>query len=36
MSNIDIDTAKKLGLTRIKKYWKRASSIEMEFNCLYD
>ena len=29
-------TAKELGLTRVKKYWKRAGQFEMELDCLHD
>ena len=32
MSNADLDTAKKLGLTGIKKYWRHAGSVEMELD----
>lgn len=32
MSNADMDTAKKLGLTKVKKYWKYASQVEIELD----
>ena len=36
MSNTDLDTAKKLGLTGIKKYWRCASQVEIELDWLYN
>ncbi len=30
MSDVDLDAAKELGLTGIKKYWRRAGQVEME------
>ena len=36
ISNTDMNVAKKLGLTGVKKYWKRASQVEMELDWLYD
>ena len=36
MSNVDIEAAKKLGLMRVKKYWKRASQVEMELDWLHN
>ena len=34
MSNANLDTAKKLGQTGIKKYWKGVGSIEIELDWL--
>lgn len=36
MSNADLDVVKKLGLTSIKKYWRRVGQIKIEFDWLYD
>ncbi len=36
MSNVDMDAAKKLGLTEVKKYWRWAGQVEMELDLLYD
>ncbi len=36
MSNVDIDAAKELGLTRVQKYWRRAGQVEMELDWLHD
>lgn len=36
MSNADLDAAKELGLTRVKKYWKHADQVEMELDWLHD
>ncbi len=36
MSVVDLDAAKELGLTDIKKYWRRASQVEMEQDRLHD
>ncbi len=36
MSNVDLNTAKELGLTSIKKYWRRAGQVEMELDWLHD
>ena len=36
MSNADLDAAKKLRLTSIKKYWKYADQVEMELDWLHD
>ena len=36
MSNANIDAAKELGLTGIKKYWRRAGQVEMELDWLHD
>lgn len=36
MGNTDIDVAKKLGLIGVKKYWRRASHVEMELDLLHD
>lgn len=35
ISNVDIDAARDLGLTGIKKYWKRAGQIKKKVNGLY-
>lgn len=35
MSNTDFDIAKKLELTKVKKYWQHASQIEIELDWLY-
>ena len=35
ISNVDIDAARDLGLTDIKKYWKLAGQIEKKVNGLY-
>ncbi len=32
MSNADLDVAKELGLTDIKKYWKFAGLVEIELD----
>lgn len=32
ISNIDVDAAKKLGLTGVKKYWRYADQVEMELD----
>ena len=36
MSNIDINAAKELGLTSIKKYWRRARQVEIELDWLHN
>ncbi len=36
MSNADMDAAKELGLTGIKKYWRRADQVEMKLDWLHD
>ena len=36
ISNANLDAAKKLGLTGIKKYWRRTGQIEIELDWLYD
>ena len=36
MSNADMDAAKKLGQTGIKKYWRRAGQVEMKLDWLHD
>ncbi len=36
MSDADLDTAKELELTGIKKYWRRACQVEMELEWLHD
>ena len=36
ISNIDIDTAKKLRLTGIKKYWRRVRQVKIELYWLND
>ena len=36
MTNANLDAAKELGLTGIKKYWKSAGQIELELDRLYD
>ena len=36
MSIADMDAAKELGLTGIKKYWRRAGQVEMELDWLHD
>lgn len=36
MSNADLDTTKKPGLTGIKKYWKRASQVKTELDWLHN
>lgn len=36
MSNVNIDAAKKLELTEIKKYWRYTSQVEIELDWLYD
>ena len=36
MSNNDLDKIKELELTDIKKYWRRASQVEIELNGLHD
>ena len=35
MSNSDLDAAKKLGLTGIKKYWKCARQVEIKLDWLH-
>ena len=32
MSNVDIDIAKKLGLTGVKKYWKYIGQVKIELD----
>lgn len=32
MSNPDMDSAKKLGLIGVKKYWKHAGQVEIELD----
>ena len=36
MSNVDIDAAKKMRLTRIKNYWRHAGQVEIELDWLHD
>ena len=36
MSNVDLDVAKKLGLTDIKKFWRHAGYVEIVLDWLYD
>ena len=36
MSNVDLDTIKKLGLTSNKKYWRYIRQVEIELDWLYD
>ena len=36
MNNADMNVAKKLGLTSIKKYQRRARQYEIELDCLYE
>ena len=36
MSNANMDTTKKLGLTSIKKYWRRARQVEIELDWLHN
>ena len=36
MSDVDLDIAKKLGLSDIKKYWRCASQVEIELDGLHD
>ncbi len=36
MSNADLDIAKELELTSIKKYWRRAGQVEIELDWLHD
>ncbi len=36
MSDADLDAAKELGLTGIKKYWIRAGQVEIELDWLHD
>ncbi len=36
MSDADLDAAKELGLTGIKKYWRHAGQVEIELDWLYD
>ncbi len=36
MSDADLDAAKELGLTGIKKYWRRAGQVEMQLEWLHD
>ena len=36
MSDADLDAAKKLGLTSIKKYWRYAGQVERELDWLHD
>lgn len=35
ISNVDIDTTRNLGLTGVKKYWRRTSQIKEEVNGIY-
>ena len=34
--NIDMNAAKELGLTGVKKYWRHTGQVEMELNWLHD
>ncbi len=36
ISNVNIDVAKELQLTKIKKYWRQATQVKMELNWLHD
>ena len=36
MSDANLDVAKKLGLTGIKKYWKRVSQVEIKLDWLHN
>ena len=36
ISNANLDTAKELGLTGIKKYWRCAWQVEIELDWLHD
>ena len=36
MSNANMDEAKELRLTGIKKYWRRAGEVEMELDWLHN
>ena len=36
MSDVDLDVAKKLGLTGIKKYWKHAGQVEIKQDWSHD
>ncbi len=36
ISVVDLDAVKELGLTGIKKYWRRAGQVEMELDWLHD
>lgn len=36
ISNVDINTIKRLGLTKVKKYLKYTDQVEMELDYLYD
>ena len=36
ISNADIDAAKKLRLTRVKKFWTRAGPVEIDLHGLHD
>ncbi len=36
MSNVDMDLAKELGLTGVKKYWRQAGQVEMKLDWLHD
>ncbi len=36
MSDADLDIVKELGLTNIKKYWRRTGQVEMEIDWLYN
>ncbi len=36
ISDADLDAAKELGLTSIKKYWRRAGQVEIELDRLHD
>lgn len=36
MSNVDLDAAKEIELTNIKKYWRYARQVEIELDQQYD
>ena len=36
ISNVDMDAAKKLELTKMKKYWRHAGQVPMELGWLHD
>ncbi len=36
MSDTDLDVAKELGLTGIKKYWRHTDQVEIELDWLHD
>ncbi len=36
MNDTDLDAAKELGLTGIKKYWRRTGQVEIELDWLHD